>query len=44
MRYIHFFGNNGYCGTQYDEFMTFDDTTPDSIIQGISEDMAWDNA
>lgn len=44
MRYIHFFGNNGYCGTDYHEFMSFEDDTTDKFIDLQSNEFAYDCA
>lgn len=44
MRYIHFHGENGYCGTDYDEFEEFPDDTPDADINEISNNYGRDNA
>lgn len=44
MRYIHFFGNSGYCGTDYHEFRIFNDDTQDMEINDLSYQFAHDNA
>ena len=44
MRYIKFYGTNGYCGGDYEDWMIFDDNTPDHVIDGVSIDLAIDNA
>lgn len=44
MRYIHFFGDNGYCGTDYHHFEAFPDSASDNFLNGVSDDMAHDNA
>lgn len=44
MRYIKFYGTNGYCGCDYEDWMIFDDNTPDHVIDGVSIDLAIDNA
>ena len=44
MRYIKFYGTNGYCGCDYENWMIFDDNTPDHVIDGVSIDLAIDNA
>lgn len=44
MRYIHFYGSAGYCGTDYDDFQVFDSNIGDSELNQISEDMAYDCA
>lgn len=36
MKYVHFFGSNGYCGTDYDEYVMFDDDCPESEIDNYS--------
>lgn len=32
MRYIHFFGDSGYSGTDYHEFMSFEDDIADIFL------------
>ena len=44
MRYIKFYGTNGYCGCDYEDWMIFDDNTPDHVIDGVSINLAIDNA
>lgn len=44
MKYIHFYGNAGFCGTHYDEFLELDDDVPDSEIDDVSINFALDNA
>ncbi len=44
MRYIHFYGSSGYCGTDYHELRTFDDDIEDSELNDISAELAHDNA
>lgn len=44
MRYIHFWGDAGICGTDYHYFMEFPDDTSDEAIDDISEDFRYDNA
>lgn len=38
MRYIKFFGDAGYCGTDYEEYEVFDDTVRNKELDDISED------
>lgn len=44
MRYIHFYGSAGYCGTDYHDFQVFDEDTEDYELNQISEDIAYDCA
>lgn len=44
MRYIHFHGNAGYCGTSYDEFQAFPDDTTDEELDEVSDSLCHDNA
>ncbi len=44
MRYIHFFGNAGYCGTNYDKYLPYTDGTPDSEIEKDSKNFNYENA
>lgn len=43
-RYIHFMGETPYAGTSYDEYVKFDDDTPDSEIDCYSDDLCHENA
>ena len=44
MEYVHFFGNNGYCGTDYDEYMAFEDDCSENEICEYSDELAYRNA
>lgn len=44
MRYIHFFGDAGYCGTDYHCFDVFPDSTSNEVLDALSADMCYDNA
>ncbi len=44
MRYIHFWGSTGYCGTNYHELRAFEEEVKDDVINAISEELAQDNA
>jgi len=44
MRYIHFYGSNGYCGCDYDEYISFEDNITDEEIEAYSNDIAYQNA
>lgn len=41
MKYVHFSGSNGYCGTDYDEYVMFDDDCPESEIENYSAELAY---
>lgn len=43
-RYIHFYGDAGYCGTDYHEFQIFPDDATDAFLDGVSGDLAHSNA
>lgn len=38
MRYIKFYGNAGYCGTDYEDYEAFDDSVEDKELDDISSD------
>lgn len=42
MRYIHFYGSNGYCGCDYDEYLEVDDDISDEEIDRYSEEFAYE--
>lgn len=44
MRYIHFYGDAGYCGTDYHIFDTYPDDTSDTQIENDSDDHRRNNA
>lgn len=44
MQYIRFYGSNGYCGTEYEEYEVFDDDVTEDEINLTSIDFAYDNA
>lgn len=44
MRYIHFFGDAGFCGTDYHYFKKFTDDTSNNVLDEISENYRQDNA
>lgn len=43
-RYIKFSGDNGYCGSDYEEYQSFDKDTTDETINQFSEKLAYENA
>lgn len=44
MKYVKFFGNNGYVGTEYEYYEVYDDNTKDAFIDQESIEYAYDNA
>lgn len=44
MRYIHFYGDAGTCGTDYHILDSFPDDTTDAFLEGVSSDLAYDCA
>lgn len=42
MHYIHFYGSNGYCGCDYDEYLEVDDDTPVDELDRYSEEFAYE--
>ena len=44
MKYVRFYGSNGYAGTNYEIYETFDDDTTENIIDDYSKDLAYENA
>jgi len=41
MKYVHFSGNNGYCGTDYDEYVAFEDDCSENEIYDYSDELAY---
>ena len=41
MKYVHFSGSNGYCGTDYDEYVMFSDDCSESEIENYSIELAY---
>lgn len=44
MKYVRFYGNNGYCGTDYEEYIAFEDDVLEEEINNISNEYAYENA
>ena len=44
MRYVRFYGGNGYCGCDYEEYHAFGDDVTEEIIEAYSSDLAYENA
>lgn len=44
MKYVHFSGSNEYCGTDYDEYVVFEDDYSESKICEYSDELAYSNA
>lgn len=44
MKYVRFYGNNGYCGCDYEEYVMFDDECPIEEIDDYSAQLAYENA
>lgn len=44
MRYVRFYGGNGYCGCDYEEYHAFGDDVTEEIIEAYSLDLAYENA
>lgn len=44
MKYVMFFGNNGYCGTDYEEYVAFEDGVSENEINDMSNEYAYENA
>lgn len=44
MRYIKFFGGNGYCGCDFKDYQVFDDDITDSDLEEIAHDLGMENA
>ena len=44
MKYVRFYGNNGYCGTDYEEYVAFEDDVSENEINDISNEYAYENA
>ncbi len=41
MKYVHFSGSNGYCGTDYDEYVAFEDDCSENEICEYSDELAY---
>ena len=44
MKYVRFYGGNGYCGCDYEEYQSFEDDILESLIDEYSKDLAYENA
>lgn len=44
MKYVRFYGGNGYCGCDYEYYEEFPDDIPESELNIISQDYAYENA
>lgn len=44
MKYVRFYGNNGYCGTNYEEYVAFEDNVLEEEINNMSNEYAYENA
>ena len=44
MKYVRFYGNNGYCGTNYEEYVAFKDDVSEKEIDDMSNEYAYENA
>lgn len=44
MIYVRFYGGNGYCGCDYEEYEAFSDNYPVDMIDDYSNELAYDNA
>lgn len=44
MKYVRFYGGNGYCGCDYEDYVVFDDNCPEREIDDYSEQLAYENA
>jgi len=44
MKYVRFYGDNGYCGCNYEEYISFEDNITEEEIEAYSNDIAYQNA
>ena len=44
MKYVHFCGSNGYCGTDYNEYECFENNVTEDEIEEYSTELAYLNA
>ena len=44
MKYVRFWGGNGYCGCDYEEYVAFEDNITDKEIDAYSNDIGYQNA
>ena len=44
MKYVRFYGGNGYCGCDYEEYEVYEDNCTEDIINQDSIELAYENA
>ena len=44
MKYVRFYGGNGYCGCDYEEYHVFDDDMSESEIETYAIELGYENA
>lgn len=44
MRFIKFFGENGYCGCDFEQYEKYEDDMPDDVLDEIAADLVQENA
>ena len=44
MKYVRFYGGNGYCGCDYEEYVAYDDEHDEVLIEQTATDLAYENA
>ena len=44
MKYVRFYGGNGYCGCDYEKYIAFENDITDKEIDAYSNDIGYRNA
>lgn len=44
MKYVRFYGGNGYCGCDYEEYQVFEDDVPEDEIETYATELGYENA
>lgn len=44
MKYIRFYGSNGYCGCEYEEYVAFEDDITEAQLDEYSNELCDENA
>lgn len=44
MRFIKFFGENGYCGCDFEQYEAYEDDMTDDVLDEIAADLVQENA
>ena len=44
MKYVRFWGGNGYCGCDYEEYEKFEDDVTEEVLNDYSKEIGYENA